>query len=676
MNRKPYASVLALSVCLIALALLTSCSSSSTPVTPPPPVVSIAATSGSGQATTVGTAFAAPLVATVTTGGTPTAGVTVTFTAPASGASGTFSGGTATETDTTDSNGVATSSAFTANATTGAYSVTASATGATSSASFALTNNAVSGTTTSLSFYLSGEEAINAGPNYYALAGAVTIDSSGSVLGGEQDYNDAFGITSPEPSGDSIIGGTLTVDGTTGQGTLTLITNNTNVGVAGAETLGVQFVNANHALIMQFDGTATSSGSMDTQSLTSAPSGGFAFTLSGVDSAYSPVGFGGVFSISGTTLSNGLSDVNDAGTISTDNPFSGTLSAADAYGRGTITGITFSGAALSITYYIVGPEVIRIIDVDATDSAVGSAFGQGANATAANNASLGSSVLALANNPWSSTYGALGQFTTSNTSSDPADFSGVGDVDELDNNVFAQASAMSGTYSIASNGYGSLTITGGLGGSDVNALGIYITDPNINLNDPNNPSGGGGAVVLDLDAFVAGGTGVLVPQTDASTASFTGNYGVGWQNFNYYNVNCPDCEFDMIAQGAMTAGALSLTGLVSDPFLTWGTPDMTSSGDTFTGTPLPDPANIGRYSMLSTNVPANSLDASIDGGVGTFDLIVYQASGGQLFWMEWDGTDVSGFSGLVEQQGSLAGLPATRKPAAKKPAIRSTKKLK
>ncbi|HET9305148.1 MAG TPA: hypothetical protein VFO46_03900, partial [Candidatus Sulfotelmatobacter sp.] len=447
------------------------------------------------------------------------------------------------------------------------------------------------------------------------------------------------------------------------------------VGVAGTEALGVQFVNASHALIMQFDGSATSSGSMDTQTLTSAPSGGFAFTLSGVDSTYAPVGFGGVFSISGTTLSNGYSDVNDAGTISTANPFSGTLSTADAYGRGTITGITIGGATLSINYYIVGPEVIRIIDVDATDSAVGSAFGQGTNATAGNNASLGSSVLALANNPWSSTYGALGQFTTSNTSSDPADFSGVGDVDDLDNNLFAQASAMSGTYSIASDGYGSLIITGGLGGTDVSALGIYLTDPNLNLNDPNNSSGGGGALVLDLDTSLAGGTGVLVPQTDSSAASFTGNYGVGWQSFNYFS-SCGDCEFDMIAQGPMTAGALSLTGLVSDPFITLGTPDVTSSGDTFAGTPLPDSANIGRYSMLSTNVPANSLSATIDGAAGTFDLIIYQASGGQLFWMEWDDTDFSGFTGPVEQQGSLAGLPATRKPVARKPPAKTTKKLK
>jgi len=103
------------------------------------PAAKVAATSGSGQSTTISTAFAAPLVATVTdAGNNPVNGVVVTFTPPGSGASGTFAGGV--NTATTNASGVATSAAFTANATAGGpYNVVASATGATS-ANFALTN--------------------------------------------------------------------------------------------------------------------------------------------------------------------------------------------------------------------------------------------------------------------------------------------------------------------------------------------------------------------------------------------------------------------------------------------------------------------------------------------------------------------------------------------------------
>ena len=102
---------------------------------------SIVATSGTPQSATVGTAFGAALVATVTDSyNNPVSGVTVTFTAPGSGASGTFANATVTDQETTDSNGVATSTTFTANNTAGAYSVTASVVGVETPASFSLTN--------------------------------------------------------------------------------------------------------------------------------------------------------------------------------------------------------------------------------------------------------------------------------------------------------------------------------------------------------------------------------------------------------------------------------------------------------------------------------------------------------------------------------------------------------
>ena len=62
--------------------------------------------------------------------GNPVVGQNVVFTAPASGASGTFGNGTNTETDATDANGNATTTAFTANHTAGTnYAISAVATG-------------------------------------------------------------------------------------------------------------------------------------------------------------------------------------------------------------------------------------------------------------------------------------------------------------------------------------------------------------------------------------------------------------------------------------------------------------------------------------------------------------------------------------------------------------------
>src|SRR5208337_4645159 len=123
MNPKAYACILAF-ICM-ALGFLTGCNNSSSASQG----VSITATSGTPQNTTVGTAFLVPLRATVTANGGP--------------ASGTFANGTATETDMTNANGVATSSVFKANSTLGGpYQVSASVPLAPVPASFSLTNTA------------------------------------------------------------------------------------------------------------------------------------------------------------------------------------------------------------------------------------------------------------------------------------------------------------------------------------------------------------------------------------------------------------------------------------------------------------------------------------------------------------------------------------------------------
>jgi hypothetical protein len=96
---------------------------------------------GSGQSAVSGTAFGGLLQALVKDGGgdaVPNA--SVTFTAPPTGASGLFANSMASYTTTTNSSGIATSLALTANATAGTYSVNAAVTGVTTAASFSLTN--------------------------------------------------------------------------------------------------------------------------------------------------------------------------------------------------------------------------------------------------------------------------------------------------------------------------------------------------------------------------------------------------------------------------------------------------------------------------------------------------------------------------------------------------------
>jgi hypothetical protein len=107
-----------------------------------PPAASIAVVSGTPQSTVVNAAFANPLIAVVKdASGSVVPGASVTFSAPGSGASGTFAG-QATVTVTTDALGNATSPVFTANGTKGSYMVSATVAGIAGPANFSLTNTA------------------------------------------------------------------------------------------------------------------------------------------------------------------------------------------------------------------------------------------------------------------------------------------------------------------------------------------------------------------------------------------------------------------------------------------------------------------------------------------------------------------------------------------------------
>ncbi len=92
----------------------------------------------SARSTAVGTAYGPLSVKVTDIFGNPVSGVSVTFTAPGTGAGGTFGGGTATDTEATDANGVATSQPFTAGTVAGSFVVTASV--GTPTALFSMTN--------------------------------------------------------------------------------------------------------------------------------------------------------------------------------------------------------------------------------------------------------------------------------------------------------------------------------------------------------------------------------------------------------------------------------------------------------------------------------------------------------------------------------------------------------
>jgi hypothetical protein len=119
---------------------LGSAVTTTSPVTVVQVPATINLTAGNNQSVTVGNSLPTNLAVTVLdAGGVAINGATVTFTAPATGASGTFAGGTNVKTATTNSSGLATATVFTTNFVAGSYSISAAA--GSISTNFSVTNN-------------------------------------------------------------------------------------------------------------------------------------------------------------------------------------------------------------------------------------------------------------------------------------------------------------------------------------------------------------------------------------------------------------------------------------------------------------------------------------------------------------------------------------------------------
>jgi len=462
-------------------------------------------------------------------------------------------------------------------------------------------------------FVVSGSDASD---NIYSAAGSVTLDGAGNVMSGEEDYNNAAGLTS---TAITVTGGSYTV-GQDGQGTITLDLSDVTVGVAGVQTLAVTFTNLNHARVIQFDDTATSSGSLDFQTFTAGDltqiTGGYAFEYNGVDVNPGEGLYvaGGVATADGNGTFTMTLDENVAGNLFLKGAPGSTYSIPDANGRGT-----FNIGGLSFVYYIVNGECLRIVDVDAAITEAGSFYGQGSSAGSITVASLtGANVFT------ESGSGSFGFLSTAGllTADGAGNFSaGFGDANE--DNGTPTNGGITGTYSfdVSGDGYGSAALTF-TNTPDITSIGVYATDPTLNLADPNNTGTGlGGALIvdLDLDAFA---TGFVTPQD--TTATFFGNYALDFQ--------APDVA-DAVGS-VFSDGTSTVTGSasVNDLFFSG------QSSQATTGTFAADAANPGR-----------STATIVFGTVsGNLDIAVYQATNGELVFVDIDPTLVA--DGVVEGQ--------------------------
>jgi hypothetical protein len=227
-------------------------------------------------------------------------------------------------------------------------------------------------------------------------------------------------------------------------------------------------------------------------------------------------------------------------------------------------------------------------------------------------------------------------------------------LNELDG-ALLPAATIGGTYFVGTNGFGRMLFNAGFG--TVLNLGIYAVDPTLNILDPNNTTGGGGAVLAEIDTNHIG-AGVLIPQTDTNAAHFTGDYTFGAQGASDVRFD----EFDFLGQATVTAGAFAGTGFLSDPFVSGLTGKaMEFPNVNFASTAEPDGSNPGRFTfspfVLSSSGFANPIDLT---------FTAYQANAGQLFLVGIDSTTV--FGGSIEQNTLAGAVPGKQpKPTNQKP---------
>jgi hypothetical protein len=414
-----------------------------------------------------------------------------------------------------------------------------------------------------------------------AVAGSFVADGAGHITSGTQDINSGAAINT-----NVAVSGTYLVR-SDGRGTITLNSP------AGNSTLDFVIVAGGHALVTRFDNRATGSGTIDQQTTSAfsnaALAGPFAFTLSGIDTGGVPLAVGGVFTSDASgNLTAGIDDSNDNGIVVTNDPMTGSIPVAST-GRGTAT-LNTSRGALTFAYYVVDPNHLKVVGTSIFPALGGEAFRQTGPFSDASVSGPFAFTIAGADLLNGAPFAAGGVLT-----SDGAGNISAGIEDFNDGGSVSTAVPLTGTYTMASNGRGTLTLNTAAGAF---TFAIY-------------PSSSGVLALETDNRFLTTGNALQQQTTAFSAGSFTGIYGMNFTGAS------SGSELDSIAE--LTADGVSkLTGII----------DINNSGGITFGQPLS-----GTFTANASGRFALSLQTPL----GVQNIIVYLANGSRALFVEVDG---------------------------------------
>lgn len=429
---------------------------------------------------------------------------------------------------------------------------------------------------------LSGTYALSlAGTNtggFFSIIGSLQLNGAGTVTGGVVDVNTASGVFTNQS-----VSGTYTIR-SNGQALATLTTP------AGNFNLAFAVVSSQRALVMRFDTSATASGSLDRQDATAFSNatlnGNFAFNISGVDAGGFAMQSAGALAADGAgTVTSGVEDVNDNGVVSTNLALSGGYTLNTANGRGTVS-LTTTAGTLNFVFHIVDANRLKVLETDTVPVLAGDAFRQTGPFS---NASVSGPLVFTTGGQRGNFAYALGGVLT-------ADGGGniTAGLQDLNNGgTVTQGISTTGTYSIAANGRGTMT----LNGSGTSNYAIYPST--------------GGLQMIEIDlALVNGGAAFNQQATTFSTGSLQGPF-----SFNLTGATL-NGEVDSIAQFTMD-GAGKLSGAL----------DVNNVGSLASSLAL-----AGNYSMASSGRGTLQFLSS----AGTQAFVIYAVSNTRLLFIEID----------------------------------------
>jgi hypothetical protein len=420
---------------------------------------------------------------------------------------------------------------------------------------------------------------------FLAVAGSFQADGAGHITSGMQDINSGFGISTNSP-----ITGTYAVRAD-GRGSANLNSP------AGNSVIDFVIVAGGHALITRFDANASGSGTIDLQTTSAfsnaALAGTFAFNLAGIDAIGNPIAVAGNLTSDATgNITSGVDDSNDNGGVITNDPLTGSIPVAST-GRGTATVNTIRGT-LTFTYYVVDATHLKLVEIDNTLVLGGEAFRQTGPFTNASVSGPFAFTLAGADALSAGPFAAGGVLSSNGAgtvTSGTEDFNDAGTV--------TQNVGLTGNYSMAANGRGTLTITTGAGTFN------FVIYPS-----------SGGVQVLETDIrFVTTGIALQQQTTPFTASAFGGSYGL-----NFTGVTTSG-EVDAIAQ--LTSDGASVTN---------GIIDLNNVGGITFGQPL-----TGTYQMAANGRAPLTLQTPL----GTQNMVMYMVNSNRALFVELNSTLVA-----------------------------------